>query len=165
MDGWSAAPAVLPSTLGIPSGMVTHGPLAHLTNDASAGFSGLEAFGELGSGGFGVVHLVREIGSATLKAAKVLDRKVGSALHLLRNEIYVHSLVSHSLEGGCHPNIVRLDNVIANMKKVTLVMEHCSGGTLSDLSSRLGNEVLTDAAVAGLLLPVARGLAHLHSVG
>ncbi|KAG0247120.1 hypothetical protein DFQ27_002534, partial [Actinomortierella ambigua] len=51
------------------------------------------------------------------------------------------------------------------MEKVTLVMEYCSGGTLLDLSNSLGQNILSDAAVARLLLPVARGLAHLHSVG
>ncbi|KAG0247788.1 hypothetical protein DFQ27_001578, partial [Actinomortierella ambigua] len=161
MDGWPSVATVLPST----SRMDAHGSPAHPANVASAGFAGLETLGELGRGGFGIVYLVQEIGSDRPQAAKVIDKGFGSALQLLQNEIHIHQLVSRSFEGGCHPNLVRLDRVIEDREEVTLVMEYCSGGNLFDYSNSLGAHVLTDAATARLLLPVAVGLAHLHSLG
>ncbi|KAG0247013.1 hypothetical protein DFQ27_002763, partial [Actinomortierella ambigua] len=88
MNGWPSVASVPSSSLRIDS----HRSFAPPANVVSAGIAGFETLRELGRGGFGIVFLVQETGSATLQAAKVLTKGVGSALQLLQNEISIHQL-------------------------------------------------------------------------
>ncbi|KAG0249125.1 hypothetical protein DFQ27_000351, partial [Actinomortierella ambigua] len=117
-------------------------------------------------GPMATVYLVREVERKIAdKAAKVVKLQYDTTLALLRREARIHTFLRGSHAGECHPNIVRLDSVQEEPGIVTLIMEHCAGGDLEDHGFRLGPSVLSDAAVAKILLPVAKGLSHLHEVG
>lgn len=63
-----------------------------------------------------------------------------------------------------HPNLVRLHRVTAvSGGGVALVLEYAAGGSLRDLMARRPH--LDPPEVTGLLVPLARGLAHLHERG
>ncbi|KAF9157439.1 hypothetical protein DFQ26_008728, partial [Actinomortierella ambigua] len=141
-------------------------PLVGRANDRSAGFYGLTPTKKLGRGSYGTVYLVRVAEKKVAdRAAKILKLHYEYTRPLLQREIRIHSILKTSHNGGCHPNIVRLDYVQEEPKVFTLVMDYCEGGNLEDYAKTLSLNVLTDAAVAKILLPVAMGLSHLHEVG
>ncbi|KAF9155860.1 CBL-interacting serine/threonine-protein kinase 4 [Actinomortierella ambigua] len=139
--------------------------LARLANNRSEGLAGWIPENIIGQGGYGTVYLVREVGTEIAdRAAKVVKQKYDTTLALLRREASIHTFLRSSHAGECHPNIVRLDSV-QEEPGITLVMEHCAGGNLEDLGNRVDPRVLSDAAVAKILLPLAMGLSHPHEVG
>ncbi|KAG0255393.1 hypothetical protein DFQ27_006285, partial [Actinomortierella ambigua] len=108
----------------------------------------------VGGGTYGQVYLVYEAGKAVAdRAAKVVKIPFEYARSMLQREIDVHSFLRVSHGGGCHPNIIRLDYVLEEPEVFTLVMEYCSRGNMEDYAKTLGPNVLTDAAVAKILLP------------
>ncbi|KAF9159968.1 Chk1 protein kinase [Actinomortierella ambigua] len=126
-------------------------PLADRANNRAAGFAGLTPSMRIGGGTYGQVYLVYEAGKAVAdRAAKVVKIPYEYARSMLQGEIDMHSFLRASHGGGCHPNIVRLDYVLEEPE---------------DYAKTLGPNVLTDAAVAKILLPVAKGLSHLHDIG
>ena len=113
----------------------------------------------LGSGGFAVVYLVRDLTLKRHLAVKVLSPDVivsHTALERFRREAETVAQLSH-------PNIVPLHFVGQKDDLVYLAMECVTGGSLADRIEREGKLPLDD--VVRILSEVASALAHAHKRG
>ena len=115
--------------------------------------------GKLGSGGFAVVYLVRDVHLKRKLAVKVLSPDViasHSVLERFRREAETIAQLSH-------PHIVPLHFIGQKDDLVYLVMEAIDGGSLADLLTRAGRlDIDTAARIFG---EVASALAHAHKRG
>lgn len=129
------------------------------TKGIDLGIDGLSEFTEIGSGGFATVYAAKDDGFGRLVAVKVL--------HRLTDEIGRHRFDrERELMGSLddHPNVVtpyRFGYTDAGWPY--LVMEHLTGGSLSDLLMRDGP--LPWGRAVDYLLPVADALGRAHSRG
>ncbi|KAF9968656.1 hypothetical protein BGZ73_009191 [Actinomortierella ambigua] len=120
----------------------------------------------LGGGSFGTVFLARTADYLSeLKAIKVISKKCETPAATLREEVYIHSYLSRSYGGQCHPNIAQLDCAKEDDASIFMMMEYCESGTLDDFYRRSPQMVTSDAVVARILLPVACAIAHMHRHG
>eukprot|EP00913_Durusdinium_trenchii_P024859 g23333.t1 len=123
---------------------------------------------ELGTGGFGVVYLVREKTTGLQRVIKTVDtaRLTERLLENMREEIQV-------LRDLDHPNIIRLFEYGEDVAehKIHLLMERLSGGDLDELlertradwSGRLSEELvarLTRQVLSGIVFCHAHGVVH-----
>jgi hypothetical protein len=97
----------------------------HLT--AGPRLEDFEILGLLGSGGYGSVHLAREVQSGGLFAMKVMHKRRrrggGGVSDLLRVELSVLAQV-------VHPHVVQFHYCLQTKTRIILVMEYIRGGTL-----------------------------------
>lgn len=97
----------------------------HLT--AGPRLEDFEILGLLGSGGYGSVHLAREVQSGGLFAMKVMHKRRrrggGGVSDLLRVELSVLAQVAH-------PHVVQFHYCLQTKSRIILVMEFIRGGTL-----------------------------------
>lgn len=119
-----------------------------------------EILKELGSGSFGVVHLVRERATGLERVIKIVTTKnlAPRLLDNMRREIQV-------LQDLDHPNIVRLFEFGEDTRnqKIYLLMEKLSGGDLDDLLERSG--CLGEHLVSCIVRQVLSGAAFCHERG
>ncbi|CAK9086783.1 Calcium-dependent protein kinase 16 [Durusdinium trenchii] len=115
---------------------------------------------ELGTGGFGVVYLVREKTTGLQRVIKTVDtaRLTERLLENMREEIQV-------LRDLDHPNIIRLFEYGEDVAehKIHLLMERLSGGDLDELLERSGR--LSEELVARLTRQVLSGIVFCHAHG
>jgi serine/threonine kinase 33 len=116
---------------------------------------------ELGHGAFGVVHefISKETGESF--ACKTIEKeKAGSTgVRMLEIEIGVLKRVDH-------PNIVMLSAVYETPQRMYLVMELCSGGSLSDWALTVsGQPAYAHDQVATIIRRVSGAVAYLHDCG
>jgi serine/threonine protein kinase len=115
--------------------------------------------GRLGSGGFAIVYLVRDLNLKRQLAVKVLSPDLiqsQSVLERFRREAETVAQLSH-------PNIVPLHFVGEKDGLVYLVMQMVGGGTLADRLERDGQLSIDDCI--RILCEVAGALAHAHKRG
>lgn len=115
--------------------------------------------GKLGSGGFAVVYLVRDVHLKRKLAVKVLSPDViasHSVLERFRREAETIAQLSH-------PHIVPLHFIGQKDDLVYLVMEAIDGGSLSDRLDR--EKMLPIDEAARIFSEVASALAHAHKRG
>ncbi|GMH13798.1 hypothetical protein Nepgr_015639 [Nepenthes gracilis] len=82
----------------------------------------------IGEGSFAKVKLAKNVVNGQTVAIKITDKRMVIENNLIRQvlrEIRTMKLLNH-------PNIVRIHEVIASKTKIYIVMEHVSGGQLSD---------------------------------
>ncbi len=88
-------------------------------------FDRWEIVKRLGLGGFGVVWLVKEIGSGRLAAAKT-PHSPDMNIRVLRSAAILKRLVYH-------PNIVHLIEIVKDSGRLILIQEYIDGATLQEL--------------------------------
>lgn len=87
----------------------------------------------LGCGAFAKVYHARNIENGQSVAVKVINKKKINAIGLSGNVKREISIMSRL----CHPNIVRLHEVLATKTKIYFIMEFAKGGELfAKISSR-----------------------------
>jgi serine/threonine protein kinase len=117
--------------------------------------------------GYGPLTLIEIGGFSSVYKAQNLSLKKSFAIKVLRP--ISNSPESHvsayrevqALSVSCHPNIVKLHEVVQSSGSVCLVMEYCPFN-LGQLCSHI---VLPESLAKGFMLQLLRGLAHLHELG
>ena len=122
---------------------------------------------QLGEGGFGVVHLVREKATSEEWAAKYLkvtddSRAAGQGDRMtredIRNECEILKMMNHS--SICK---LREDFEIEGGSQVVMVLELLSGGDLLD--SVIDNGTYSEADAREIFIQVLDGVKHIHEQG
>jgi len=131
----------------------------HLLEDRPS-IPGYRLAEELGRGAMGCVyHAVRDRDDlpVAVKVARARTKLAPAAKARFEREIDV----ARSLQ---HEHIVRLVDCGLEQNTVFFVMEHCNGGSLSDLLQRRGGK-LPLATAATIMLQCLDGLAYAHAQG
>jgi predicted Ser/Thr protein kinase len=108
----------------------------------------------LGKGGFGVVHLVREVSTGRVAVAKT-PHSAQMNIRVLRSAAILKRLVHH-------PNIVQLIEIVKDSGKFVLIQEYAEGPTLQKLMEQ-GIKPL-DKESFFLQLVSAISYAHKHKI-
>jgi serine/threonine protein kinase len=114
----------------------------------------------LGRGSFAKVYQARNVASSEEVAIKVMDKdhlaKSGAAQQQIMSEIQV-------MRRARHPNVVRLHEVMANKKRVFVVMELVRGGSLLDYLAN--GKGVGEAAARRVFQQLVSALEYCHSRG
>lgn len=132
----------------------------------------LEYGEQLGAGAQGAVFRGRLLssGGATvaIKSIRKTDMSMSASAELRGFYRELLTLYEH----GNHPNIVRLMGISEDDRKVSLILELCEGGSLSDLlrrnaESRASGDrpIVSFVKKLHILLDIALGMCHLHIRG
>ena len=134
------------------------GEYGHLKLNTQGNFRELYKVGSiLGEGAFGTVRLVTSRADGSKWAVKVIEKStVTPGDHALRTEIDILCRVDHV-------NCVCLREWFDEPKRVLLVMEYISGGTLFDKIVADGR--YDERTARRHFIELARGLAYLHECG
>ncbi|KAI8104773.1 hypothetical protein M9434_003325 [Picochlorum sp. BPE23] len=150
-----------------------HKNLYHTNDEPAKHFGYLSGFekkyelGEsIGSGTFGRVYKVTEIGSQQQFAVKRMPKRFGPTgtldryyVRRVRNEVDIGNHLGRSL------NIAYVYEVYEDEGKVDIVMELCEGGTLWDAIMCSETELYTEEEMRRLVRDVLRVVALCHSQG
>ncbi len=114
---------------------------------------------ELGAGGMARVYRGRHQHLETSHALKVLDpayRQMPEARQRFLDEAKIQAKVL------CHPNIVKVTNIVATPEHAALVMEYVEGASLeAELSSLPGDP----AEITRIMLGILAAVEHAHQAG
>jgi serine/threonine protein kinase len=114
----------------------------------------------LGKGSFAKVYQARNVASGEEVAIKIMDKehlaKSGVAQEQIMSEIDVMRRVRH-------PNVVRLHEVMANKKRIFIVMEFVRGGSLLDYLAK--DKGVGEAAARRIFQLLVSALEYCHSQG
>lgn len=110
--------------------------------------------GLLGKGSFGLVKRATVKSTHAVRAVKtmskgLLEGKIG----LMKRELQITKSVDH-------PNLIRLFDVWESDDDISLVLELCTGGALSQRLKKQGR--FTEAQTASVMCQVFRGLSYMH---
>ncbi len=117
-----------------------------------------EVVEELGRGGMGVVHLVRDVHHRRLLAMKRLLRGPSAS----PEDVGRFWAEVRSVGRLAHPNIIGLVDAGSIDGQLFLVMDYIRGATLA---RRLADGPLPSRQAAELMVPIARAVEHAHSRG
>ncbi|KXS19828.1 kinase-like protein [Gonapodya prolifera JEL478] len=114
---------------------------------------------KLGTGAFGSVWKAVLKSSGFVLAIKEIPVELESDRASIKKEI-------DALKQASHPNIVQYYGciVVPAEQTVWILMDYCSGGSCSDLMSRLGRP-LTELEASCVISDALRGLSYLHAKG
>ncbi|XP_045689576.1 serine/threonine-protein kinase MARK1-like [Phyllostomus hastatus] len=122
-------------------------------SDKECRIGGYVVLRTIGKGSFAKVMLARHIATGTEVAVKIISRR-GSSLAF--REI-------HCLKNLNHPNITKLSEVMATENELCLVMEHMSGGELSNYIEKHGAR--TEEEARTIFRQLVSALHHCHQKG
>lgn len=112
----------------------------------------------LGKGGFASVYEVEDLNNGVSLACKVTSRS-----SLQRKKYYDKFVSEVKIHKGLnHMNIVKVTNVFKDNMNYYIVMEKCSGGTLTDLVRR--RKHLTETEARYFTLKILGALRYLHEM-
>jgi carbon catabolite-derepressing protein kinase len=116
----------------------------------------------LGRGTFAKVYLARPVAGGEPVAVKVIDKAqvlgtAGMAPRVLREVTAMRRL--------CHPNVLRLHEVLATRARIYLVMELAPGGELLSRLAALPQRRLPERAARRVFAQLVDALAYCHARG
>ena len=121
----------------------------------------------IGHGAFAKVQLCTHRVTGEVRAAKLVSKRQGEAdgLHIRASPTrqYLQAEVRIMRTVGTHPNILDVFDVFETRRKVVLVLELATGGTLTARLRELG--VFTESIAADVVRQVASALEYLHGRG
>lgn len=112
----------------------------------------------LGEGLFGKVFLVRTKAEKKLVALKMMEKSTLEAQNVvtqLQREIEIHSRLRH-------PNIVRMYSYFHDARRVYLVLEYCSEGTLFDKLRTAPNKRFDEFSASSTMRQLCSALSYCH---
>ncbi|KAL5344648.1 Serine/threonine protein kinase [Pseudogymnoascus australis] len=121
----------------------------------------------LGSGAYGIVHLVEDVAAGKQYAMKVLDKYSASGGLPLdaRQQPFPQTEVQLHYGVAAHPNIVSLLRVLDVEDCTYVVMEYCREGDLFLNITERHRYVGNDFAVKTAFLQILDAVAHCHRLG
>lgn len=117
-----------------------------------------EIVGKVGEGGFGIVYSARHRRTGEVVAIKAIRKDKFKVIGDLMSEI-------DFLKVADHPNVIRYYETLQDKENHYLVMEMCSGGSLSDLLKTWHEEgapSIQEKDFARIVVQMLRGLAYCH---
>jgi len=111
----------------------------------------------LGKGGFGMVRRAQVRATGAGRAVKEIKKTFTKEGKLEHGRLKLETVIMSSVD---HPNVVRLWEVFEDDSNAYLVMELCTGGTLSGLLTKRGFFQEDDAALA--MQQILRATTYLH---
>ena len=129
----------------------------HLVEQAFSGMTldDFDLIAMLGRGGYGSVHLVREVKTAQLYAVKVIPQKASLMASVLDHEF-------RALQRLNYPNVVSFKYSLMNDAKVYLFMNYVEGGTLQQVVDKYEPPV---AHLTFWFAELTLAIEYVHSVG
>lgn len=129
----------------------------HLVEQAFSGMTldDFDLIAMLGRGGYGSVHLVREVKTAQLYAVKVIPQKASFMASVLDHEF-------RALQRLNYPNVVSFKYSLMNDSKVYLFMNYVEGGTLQQVVDKYEPPVVH---LAFWFAELTLAIEYVHSVG
>eukprot|EP00906_Rhabdomonas_costata_P016753 RCo024066 len=112
--------------------------------------------GLLGRGGFARCFLVSEQSSTKIFAAKMVEKSMlvkPQTQAKLRTEIQIHSTLRHK-------HIVEFERYFEDSRRVYIILELCSGGTLMDLHRR--RRQLSEVEIQYFMLQILDAVQYMH---
>jgi len=153
----------LAATSGSPEdlGKTRHGASAHPTSITAIPkeLGRFRLLDRLGQGGMGAVYRAEDVSDPGVVAIKVLRPEFTNQADQLRR-FQKEALVQAEVH---HPHIVNLLEINSDHGFHYLVLEFVHGPNLSDVLSK--RKRLTEAETLALMVPVTRGLSHVHQAG
>ncbi|KAI8926901.1 kinase-like domain-containing protein [Entophlyctis helioformis] len=112
----------------------------------------------IGQGAFGVVKLCEHKSTGKVYACKIVKKRIGStsSYEQLQREVNVMKAVHH-------PNIVQLKEVFESPKKMSMIMEYCSGGELVQTVKKRGK--CTEEEIRFIVIQLIEAVSYLHRHG
>jgi len=111
----------------------------------------------LGSGASGQVCTVRRRGTEDEYAMKIIDVENDRHRLQLRNELHTHKMLDH-------PNICRIVESFEDNKRIYIIMELCTGGSIVDkMEQRPGG--MDEASAATLVEKICSAVLYCHQHG
>ena len=131
----------------------------HVPDTPRLSYTDFEAIQILGRGSFGEVYLVKKIESGKLYAMKVLRKEKVLGQNLIKYAMVERNILS------CinHPFIVKLHYAFQSEDKLYLVLEYCSGGSLTYYISK--EKHFTEDMAKVYLCEIILALEELHKRG
>ncbi|GAX75530.1 hypothetical protein CEUSTIGMA_g2973.t1 [Chlamydomonas eustigma] len=113
----------------------------------------------LGKGSYGTVYKAVDLETGDTVAIKVISLADQPSEDFQQIEKEIDFLSSCN-----HPNVVRYLGSFQSGSELWIVMEYCSGGSVSDILTVMG-EPLAEELIAYICSEALKGLAYLHSLG
>ena len=114
---------------------------------------------DLGSGSYAKVQLVKHNINNSIRAMKVIPKKLKKGTNQTNESDVVNEV--YSLMKMDHPNIVKIFEFYNGEKEYYLVMEYCSGGELFD---RIIQSKLTEIQCAYIMYQILSAINYCHNM-
>lgn len=109
----------------------------------------------LGKGAFGAVRKATVRATGAVRAVKTISRQqMKEQRKLFKREVEIMKLIDH-------PNIMMLYDIFEGHKQLYLVLQLCSGGSVSEYIKKAGT--LSEVQAAAVMRHVLRAICYLHN--